>query len=248
MMHLDVLREMAGELKLSTLKTSVMKFIEEAEQGEETYREFLIKILKAEIERKEKEALKSRIKRARFPYLKKLETFDTAFQKSIDKTKINILKEMRWIDNIYNLIFLGPPGVGKSHLMIGLGYCATELGYQVLFVSMSDLIYFLKNKNNCKKSKEVINRINKSDLLLIDEVGYVPLSKEEANLFFEIVSALHEKTSICITSNKDFSEWTELLQDETLATAILDRLVYRCQVFNLKGNSYRVENRETLFK
>ena len=82
---------------------------------------------------------------------------------------------------------------------------------------------------------------------MIDEVGYIPLTKEDANLFFEIVSGLHEKTSICITSNKDFSQWTELLQDEALATAILDRLVYGCQVFNLKGNSYRLENRETIF-
>ncbi len=149
---------------------------------------------------------------------------------------------------MYNLIFLGPLGVGKSHLMIGLGYCAAELGYHVLFLTMSELIYFLKNKDSCRKSKEVISRLSKCDLLMIDEVGYIPLIKEDANLFFEIVSGLHEKTSICITSNKDFSQWTELLQDEALATAILDWLVYRCQVFNLKGNSYRLENRETIFK
>ena len=248
MNDLDILRDMANQLKLSTLKTSIMKFIEEAEQGSETYKEFLFKILKAEVERKEKDALRNRIKRARFPYPKEIETFDTTFQKSIDKTKINILKEMKWVDNIYNLIFLGPPGVGKSHLMIGLGYRAAELGYHVLFLTMSELIYFLKNKDSCRKSKEVINRLNKCDLLMIDEVGYIPLTKEDANLFFEIVSGLHEKTSICITSNKDFSQWTELLQDEALATAILDRLVYRCQVFNLKGNSYRLENRETIFK
>ena len=106
--------------------------------------------------------------------------------------------------------------------MIGLGYRAAELGYQVLFLTMSELIYFLKNKADCRKSREVINRLNKCDLL----IGYIPLTKEDANLFFEIVSGLHEKTSICITSNKDFSQWTELLQDEALATAILDRLVH----------------------
>ena len=149
---------------------------------------------------------------------------------------------------MYNLIFLGPPEVEKSHLMIGLGYRAAELGYQVLFLTMSELIFFLKNKADCRKSREVITRLNKYDLLMIDEVGYIPLTKEGANLFFEIVSGLHEKTSICLTSNKDFSQWTELLQDEALATAILDCLVYRCQVFNLKGNSYRLENRETIFK
>ena len=102
--------------------------------------------------------------------------------------------------------------------MIGLGYRAAELGYHVLFLTMSELIYFLKNKDSCRKSKEVISRLSKCDLLMIDEVGYIPLTKEDANLFFEIVSGLHEKTSICITSNKDFSQWTELLQDEALAT------------------------------
>ena len=108
MSDLDIFRDMANQLKLSTLKTSIMKFIEEAEQGSETYSEFLFKILKAEVERKEKDALRNRIKKARFPYSKEIETFDTTFQKSIDKTKINILKEMKWIDNMYNLIFLGP--------------------------------------------------------------------------------------------------------------------------------------------
>ena len=126
MNDLDILRDMANQLKLSTLKTSIMKFIEEAEQRSETYKEFLFNILKAEVERKEKDALRNRIKTARFPYSKEIETFDTTFQKSIDKTKINILKEMKWVDHIYNLIFLGPPGVGKSHLMIGLGYRAAE--------------------------------------------------------------------------------------------------------------------------
>lgn len=105
---------------------------------------------------------------------------------------------------------------GKPYLMIRLGYRVAELGYHVLFLTMSELVYFLKNKDSCRKSKEVTNRLNKCDLLIIDEIGYISLTKEGANLFFEIVSRLHEKTSTCITSNKDFSQWTEIFQDESI--------------------------------
>lgn len=247
MNNLEEIREMAKTLKLLSLKNNTMRYIEEAEKEGLTYKDFIFKILKSEIERKEDEAFNLRLKRANFPYLKNLESFDLNFQKSLDKTKVNILKEMNWVDNVYNLILLGPPGVGKTHLMIALGEEAVKKGYYVFFAPLNDLIYYLKTADENRRSREMVHRMERCDLLLIDEVGYLPLTREDANLFFGLISALQEKASICLTSNKDFSQWAELMLDEALAAAILDRLVYKAQVINMKGHSYRLENRRTIF-
>lgn len=149
---------------------------------------------------------------------------------------------------MYNLIFLGPPGVGKTHISIALGCKAVEAGYNVSFVTMSDLMHVLKTQEISRKSKGKMNRILSSNLVIIDELGYLPISREEANLFFQLISALHEQASLIITSNKGLEEWSELLGDPALTTAILDRITFRCQLFNMTGKSYRLQHRESLFK
>ena len=154
---------------------------------------------------------------------------------------------MEWIDRMYNLIFLGPPGVGKTHLAIALGYKAVEAGYKVSFVSMDNLMHALKTQEISRKSKGKINRVLSSNLVIIDELGYLPITRDEANLFFQLISALHEQASLIITSNKGFEDWVELLGDPALTTAVLDRISYRCELFNMTGKSYRLEHRQSIF-
>lgn len=244
---LEQIKEHAKELSLNYLRINADKIIEEADLNDYSYQDILIKILENEIEIRNKKAQERRLKNAGFPVIKKIEDFDLDFQKSITKKQINRLLEMEWIDRMYNLIFLGPPGVGKTHLSISLGYKAVELGYKVSFVTMDNLMHVLKTHEISRKSKGKMNRILSSSLVIIDELGYLPITREEANLFFQLVSALHEQASIIIASNKGLEDWTELLGDPALTTAVLDRITYRCELFSMSGKSYRLEHRKSLF-
>ncbi len=244
---LDQIKDHAKELNLNYLRINADKIIEEADLKDYSYQDILIKILESEIELRDKKAQERRLKNAGFPVIKKIEDFDLDFQRSITKKQINRLLEMEWIDRMYNLIFLGPPGVGKTHLSISLGYKAVEQGYKVSFVTMDNLMHVLKTQEISRKSKGKMNRILSSSLVIIDELGYLPITREEANLFFQLISALHEQSSIIITSNKGLEDWTELLGDLALTTAVLDRITYRCELFSMSGKSYRLEHRKSLF-
>lgn len=244
---LDQIKDHAKELNLNYLRINADKIIEEADLKDYSYQDILIRILENEIELRDKKAQERRLKNAGFPVIKKIEDFDLDFQKSITRKQINRLLEMEWIDRMYNLIFLGPPGVGKTHLSISLGYRAVEQGYKVSFVTMDNLMHVLKTQEISRKSKGKMNRIISSSLVIIDELGYLPIAREEANLFFQLVSVLHEQASIIITSNKGLEDWTELLGDPALTTAVLDRITYRCELFNMSGKSYRLEHRKSLF-
>ena len=244
---LEQIKEHAKELNLNYLRINADKIVEEADLNDYSYQDILIKILDSEIGLRDKKAQERRLKNAGFPVIKKIEDFDLDFQKSITKKQVNRLLEMEWIDRMYNLIFLGPPGVGKTHLSISLGYKAVEQGYKVSFVTMDNLMHVLKTQEISRKSKGKMNRILSSSLVIIDELGYLPITREEANLFFQLVSALHEQASIIITSNKGLEDWTELLGDPALTTAVLDRITYRCEFFSMSGKSYRLEHRKSLF-
>lgn len=247
MEKLDRIKELAKELKLSFLMENANEILEQAAIADSSYQDILLSILENEIELKEERAQERRLKFAGFPVMKQIEDFDFNFQSSITKRQINRLLEMDWIDRMYNLIFLGPPGLGKTHISIALGYRAAEMGYKVSFVTMDSLMHTLKTQEISRKSKGKMNRILSSSLVIIDELGYLPITREEANLFFQLISSLHEQTSIIITSNKGLEDWTELLGDPALTTAILDRITHRCELFNMSGKSYRLEHRESLF-
>lgn len=244
---LENIKDLAKELNLNHLRVNASKIIEDSNNRDVSYQDMLLSILCSEIELKDKKAQERRLKFEGFPVIKKIEEFDFEFQNSITKKQINKLLEMDWIDRMYNLIFLGPPGLGKTHISISLGYRAIEMGYKVSFVTMDSLMHALKTQEISRKSKGKMNRILSSSLVIIDEVGYLPITREEANLFFQIISSLHEQASVIITSNKGLEDWTELLGDPALTTAILDRITYRCELFNMSGKSYRLEHRESIF-
>lgn len=187
------------------------------------------------------------MKWARFPYIKTLSEFKLEEQAAITERQLMQLKELSWLEQQYNLILLGPPGVGKTFLTIGLGVEAIQRGFQVYFVTMGELIQLLKTQEFTHKSQVQIKRIQSSDLVIIDDLMYMAMDQREANLFFQLVNHLYERSSIILTSNKSPEQWSELMGDQGITTAILDRLLHRVEVVHMDGDSYRMKNRQHIF-
>jgi len=237
--------EAVSRMKALSLKGMIQCFdesISEAEREKLSYVGFLNCLLEGEIQYRVKKRFLRNLAGAHFPVKKDIDSFEFGRAKGISKMEVSQLLEFHWLDNRENVLFFGPPGLGKTHLSIGIGIKAIEKGYVVCFERMANLIKLLKTGEVQRSSVFRLNRILKSHLFIIDEIGYTPIEKKEANIFFNLISELYEKTSIMITSNKSFNEWTEMMGDAILTTALLDRLLHHSKVFNLSGESYRIQN------
>lgn len=232
------------ELQFKGVLSSLDEIMSDAEKNSVSYSSFLAEVLKAELEARSARRLKRNLSAAHFPAVKNFTDYTLGNIKGFSKTDLASIKDLRWLDNHENLLFFGPPGLGKTHLAIATGMLAVESGYNVCFERVSNLLKLLKNAEIQRVAAFRINRILKSDLVIIDEIGYTPIERREANLFFNLISELYEKASVIITSNKGFDEWAEMMGDEVMTTAMLDRLLHHARIFNLDGKSFRTSRKE----
>jgi len=225
-------------LRLTRIQELLETIAEEAQRRSETYLAFLDRLLQEEVTAKEDRRVKTSLKIAGLPFDKTIEEYDFAFHETLDKRSVMSLFDLDFIGRKENVIFLGPPGVGKTHLATSLAIKACYSGISIYFTTMAELIG--KLKQNAESSSRG-RSYDRNALVVVDEVGYMPISRQEAHLFFQFICRRYERASTVITSNKSFSEWEELFGDPVIASAILDRLLHHCRVINIKGNSYRMK-------
>lgn len=237
------LETLLDRLKMEHLETQLDALCEQAAQRELNYKTFLAEALHLEWQGRFQRGIETRLRQSRFPWNKTLEQFDFDFQPSLDKRQVRELAGLSFVERAHNVVILGPPGVGKTHLAVALGVKAVEAGYSVLFHTLESLMTRLNRAQHENRLDATLKQLTYPKLLILDELGYLPLTHHEASLFFRLVVRRYERGSLIVTSNKSFLDWGEVFNDQVLATAILDRLLHHATTLNVKGESYRLKEK-----
>jgi len=240
---LDRLSENLTRLRLPRIKEVLSELVLAAETNSWSYLTLLDRLMEEEVSRKEQRRIESVLKLSGLPWVKTLDDFDFAFQPGINRRQVVDLFDLSFLERKDNILFLGPPGVGKTHLSVALAVKACQAGCTIHFTTMSELIHKLRKDQESGRIGKNNRPYKGSNLVVVDEVGYTPIDREECNLFYQFVAMRYEKASTIISSNKAFDEWSELFHDPVIVTAILDRLLHHSVVVNIKGNSYRLRNK-----
>ena len=244
----QLISQYCQQFKMGGIITRIDQLVMEAEASQIGYLDYTARLLGTEAEHRQQNDMKKRLKSARLPRSSDLSTYDHSFDNGLQKARLHQLRELNWLDQIYNIILMGPSGTGKTFLAAGLCADAVARGYSAYFRTMEELIGMLKMKDFTRTAKADYKRLLKASLIVIDDIMLFPIEKTHAVSLFNFINNLYEKTSFIITTNKKPTEWAAMLNDEVLATALLDRLLYQCEVINLTGKSFRMKNRKTIFE
>ena len=229
-------------LKLNKIRENIDEYIDLINNKKKSFIDSLYELTNFEINVMEEKRISHSIQFAGFPFMKSLDDFDFTFQPSINKEQIMDFKNLRFIENVENILFVGSPGVGKTHLATAIGIENAKNNHSTYFINCNDLIQALKKAYSQNRLDDKLRTLSKYKLLIIDEVGYLPIDIEAANMLFQLINKRYEKNSTIITTNKPFAKWGELFGDNMIANAILDRLLHHSHVINITGRSYRTKD------
>ena len=227
------------QLRLPTMKAEYAKLAQEAGSENATFQEYLLKLTELEVAARTANALKNRIKQAAFPAYKDFESYDFSVMPSLNKQKVLELSRCEWIDKKDSCCLIGSPGTGKTHMAIALGLAACRQGRKVRFFTAASLVNRLEELRKQYQLEKFLTHLDKADLLICDELGYLTFSRTGAELLFQVFADRYERGSLLITSNLAFSEWVQVFQGERMTAALLDRLTHHCHIFEMNGESFR---------